>query len=100
MSSAPAILSREDVARVLNMDACIAAVREAFRWHGEGEIQPPGILGVHAADGGFHIKAALWNEDGHSYFASKVNANFPRNPVRFSLPTIQGLLLLFDAEAG
>ena len=100
MSSEPAILSREDVARFLNMDACIGTVREAFRRHGRGEIPPPGILGVHAATGGFHIKAALWNEDGHSYFASKVNANFPQNPARFSLPTIQGLLLLFDAEAG
>ena len=89
MTAEPAILSREGVARVLNMDACIAAVREAFRRHGSGEISPPGILGMHAAEGGFHIKAALWNEDGHSYFATKVNANFPQNPVRFSLPTIQ-----------
>ena len=40
-----AILSREDVARVLTMDACIVAVREAFRKHGLGEIPPPGVLG-------------------------------------------------------
>jgi alanine dehydrogenase len=95
-----AILSREEIARVLSMDACIVAVRDAFVRYGRGEIGAPGVLGMHAAHGGFHIKAALWTENGHSYFAAKVNANFPQNPVRRSLPTIQGLLLLFDAEDG
>ena len=82
------------------MDACISVVRDAFAKHGRGEIGAPGVLGMHGADGGFHIKAAFWNQEGHSYFATKVNANFPNNPVRHSLPTIQGLLLLFDAEDG
>src|SRR3569832_746009 len=82
------------------MDACIEAVRHAFAKHGRGEIAAPGVLGMHAPHGGFHIKAALWTQDGHSYFAAKANANFPQNPVLHALPTIQGLLLLFDADDG
>ncbi len=34
------------------------------------------------------------------YFVVKTNANFPGNPSQRGLPTIQGLLLLFDAECG
>src|SRR5574342_641109 len=44
--------------------------------------------------------AALWEEDGRRWFVAKANANFPQNPARYSLPTIQGLLLLFDADDG
>jgi ornithine cyclodeaminase/alanine dehydrogenase-like protein (mu-crystallin family) len=57
------------------------------------------VLGVPAADGGFHIKAAgLIGE--RSYFAAKTNANFPDNPRRFGLPTIQGTVVLADASTG
>jgi ornithine cyclodeaminase/alanine dehydrogenase-like protein (mu-crystallin family) len=35
-----------------------------------------------------------------AYFAAKTNANFPGNPSRHGLPTIQGLVLLFDADDG
>ena len=37
---------------------------------------------------------------GRSYFAAKTNANFPGNRERFGVPTIQGIVLLFDAESG
>jgi hypothetical protein len=33
-------------------------------------------------------------------FAAKVNANFPGNPDRYGLPTIQGVIALFDAADG
>jgi len=56
-------------------------------------------LGVLAETGGFHIKAAgLVGEQ--SYFAAKTNANFPDNPRRFGLPTIQGTVVLADATTG
>lgn len=35
-----------------------------------------------------------------SYFAAKVNANFPENAKRFGLPTIQGVVVLCDGENG
>lgn len=93
------VLTRRDVAALLTLDDCIAAVDHAFRVHGQGSAAPPGILGLHARDGGFHIKAGMLDL-GRVYFAAKTNANFPQNPRRFGLPTIQGIILLCDAENG
>ena len=93
------ILSRSDVVELLGLRDCIEAVEQAFRLHAEGRTLGPGVLGIHATDGGFHIKAAgLVGE--RSYFAAKTNANFPDNPRRFGLPTIQGAVLLADACTG
>jgi alanine dehydrogenase len=93
------VLSRGDVLDLLSLRDCIDAVERAFRLHAEGRTLGPGVLSVPAADGGFHIKAAgLVGE--RSYFAAKTNANFPANPGRFGLPTIQGMVVLADAETG
>jgi len=93
------VLSRRDVLDLLTLHDCIGAVEGAFRLHAEGRTLGPGVLGVPAADGGFHIKAAgLLGE--RSYFAAKTNANFPENPRRFGLPTIQGTIVLADASNG
>jgi alanine dehydrogenase len=89
------LLSRADVERLLTPQACIAAVEDAFRRHALGQTRPPGILGMHAGEGSFHVKAA--DLDGH--FAAKLNANFPANPAR-GLPTIQGVVILSDARDG
>jgi alanine dehydrogenase len=94
------LLGRSDVDALLGIEACIAAVEAAFGALGRSEVPPPGVLGVHAAGGGFHIKAALFSSAAGRYFAAKTNANFPENPHRFGLPTIQGLVLLFDADSG
>src|SRR3979409_178206 len=75
------LLSRSDVERLLTPDECIAAVEDAFRQHALGKTPPPGILGFHAQDGNFHIKAALLTLD-QPYFAAKANANFPGNGAR------------------
>ena len=94
------VLSRRDVLDLLTLPDCIAAVEQAFRLHGEGRTLGPGVLGVPATDGGFHIKAAGLVGPDRSYFAAKTNANFPRNPERFGLPTIQGTIVLADATNG
>ena len=93
------LLTRHDVATLLSIGECVAAIERVFKLYGEGKTAPPGILGVHAADGGFHIKAGLLDLE-RSYFAAKINANFPENPKRLSLPTIQGLVVLCDGEYG
>lgn len=93
------ILSRADVLDLLTLRHCIDAVEEAFRLHAEGRTLGPGVLGVPAGDGGFHIKAAgLIGE--RRYFAAKTNANFPDNPRRFGRPAIQGTIVLADATTG
>jgi alanine dehydrogenase len=93
------LLSGWEVRSLLSIDECIGAVENAFRLHGEGKAAPPGVLGIHAHEGGFHIKAGLL-QLGRSYFAAKVNANFPQNGTRFALPTIQGVIVLSDGENG
>ncbi|HUS08902.1 MAG TPA: ornithine cyclodeaminase family protein [Pyrinomonadaceae bacterium] len=93
------LLTSRDVAALLTIEECIAAVENAFKLYGEGKTEPPGILGVHARDGGFHIKAGLLDLS-RSYFAAKINANFPENAKRFGLPTIQGVVVVCDGENG
>lgn len=93
------VLTRRDVAALLDLDACIGAVEGAFRAHGEGRAPDPAIAGVHVPDGGFHVKAGVLDLD-RSYFAAKTNANFMNNRARYGLPTIQGTIVLHDAENG
>jgi alanine dehydrogenase len=93
------ILSKSDVFSLLPLADCITAVEAAFRAHAEGRAFGPGVLGIHATNGGFHIKAAGLT-GGRSYFAAKTNANFPDNPKRLGLPTIQGTVVLADADNG
>jgi alanine dehydrogenase len=90
------VLTRSEVARLLTLPECIEAVEAAFRAEAEGRTARPGILGFHVQDGGFHIKAAGMGR----YFAAKVNANFPGNPARNGLPTIQGIVALYDMDVG
>jgi len=52
------VLSRRDVLDLVTLRDCIGAVEGAFRLHAEGRTLGPGVLGVPAAGGGFHIKAA------------------------------------------
>ena len=92
-------LSRHDVATLISLPDCIAAVESAFRLHALGETLGSGVLGIHADGGGFHIKAAgLPGEDGA--FVVKVNGNFANNGARFGLPRIQGLIVLCDVHSG
>jgi ornithine cyclodeaminase/alanine dehydrogenase-like protein (mu-crystallin family) len=93
-------LDRQDVAALLPIAACIEAVERAFRAHAEGTLPaPPGVLATHVPGGGFHVKAATLGP-APGYYAAKINANFPANPERNGLPTIQGMIGLFDAGDG
>ena len=99
MNSGTLILTRRDVATLLSIEECTKAVEHVFRLYGEGKTQAPGVLGVHAQDGGFHIKAGVLQLN-RLYFVAKINANFPQNPKRLGLPTIQGVIVLSDADNG
>ncbi len=94
-----ALISRGQVAELLTPDVCIAAVENAFRLLGEGKVARPETLGVHVEGGGFHVKAGAASVDG-DWFVVKINANFPENREHFGLPTIQGLVALFDGGNG
>jgi alanine dehydrogenase len=93
------LLRRRDVASLLSIGECMTAVEQAFKLYGQGKATPPGMMGIHAKEGGFHIKAGVMDLS-REYFAAKINANFPHNMHRFGLPMIQGLVVLFDADNG
>ena len=84
------------------MTECIEAIERVLRTAADIPMAS-GILGMSAPGGGFHIKAGLLPNHPirpTGYFAAKVNANFPGNPTGHGLPTIQGVLTLFDAATG
>lgn len=93
------LLRRADIAALLTMENCIAAVEDVFRRQGQGKIPASEILGVKAPNGGLHVKAALLPND-HSYLVAKLNTNFPENARNSSLPTIQGVIVVCDAANG
>jgi ornithine cyclodeaminase/alanine dehydrogenase-like protein (mu-crystallin family) len=93
------LLSRSDVETLLSLSECIDAVEKVFREQGEGKIPPSGILGVRTQSGGLHIKTAYLSST-KNYIAAKLNTNFAQNYVRFGLPTIQGVIVLYDADNG
>lgn len=93
------VLERRDVERLLDMESCIGAVEDAFRARGQGRRAPSGILGLELDGGTLHAKLGSLTLS-RPYAAAKINANFPDNPARHNLPTIQGVLLLFDAALG
>lgn len=93
------ILTRTDIAALMRPVDWLASAEAAFRALGEGRVDLPHPLAVHGSDGVFHAKAAGLRGDRH-YVALKLNANFPGNPQRSGLPTIQGAILLCDGETG
>jgi len=92
-------LTAADVARCLSPAACRAAVERAFGLLAEGRVPAARAIGFEAAEGSFHAKVALFDA-GRPRFVAKINGNFPRNPERSGLPTIQGVLVLCDSTDG
>jgi alanine dehydrogenase len=93
------LLHHSDVAQLLSLEECITAVEKIFRLQGEGKVPASQILGIHASHGGLHVKAGLL-PGSKSYVVAKANTNFPGNARQFGLPTIQGIIVIFDAKNG
>jgi alanine dehydrogenase len=93
------ILSRSDVAKLLTIEECMETVEAAFKMFAQGKVDPPKVLGIHASNGGLHIKAGTMKLNSN-YIVAKMNSNFPGNPGKFNLPTIQGAIAVFNADNG
>lgn len=93
------ILDAKGIERLLDMSSCIEAVEAAFHARGSGARAHSAVAGVVLEGGKLHAKLATLDL-GRSYAVAKVNANLPGNPGRRGLPSIQGVVLLFDAETG
>jgi alanine dehydrogenase len=93
------LLNRTDVQKLLSLTDCVAAVERVFRLQGEGKIPSSGILGVRTQTGGLHVKTACLSS-AKKYIVAKLNTNYPQNYARFGKPTIQGVIVLYDADNG
>ncbi len=92
-------LSRADVEAVgVSMPEIIDALEEAFRQHGEGQVEMPPKPGVHSRPDAF-IHAMPCYIPGPEAIGVKWVAGYPDNPQR-GLPYISGLLVLNDADTG
>jgi len=90
------ILTREYVARIATPRDYLDAVEAAFRALAAVTMQSLAVGHVPGIDGAFHAKAAATGR----LVAIKINGNFPGNPGRSGLPTIQGCILLADGQNG
>lgn len=93
------LLTASDVRTILTPARCLAALEEMYRNLYRSPTDGGQALGFHTQDGKIHVKAGL-SPHTHRYFAAKINANFSNNPVRHSLPTIQGLIVLSSGQNG
>ncbi len=93
------LLSRSDVASLLDLGDYIEVVENAFRAYAMGETLSLGLLHVDTPDGEFHIKAG-GIKDPRVYCGLKMNGGFFNNQSRFGLPNIQGTIALYDGENG
>lgn len=93
------ILTASDVRRALKLDDCIRLIEDALVDDANGNTIPSGVLATHVDGGGFHVKTAGL-KGKRNYYVAKINANRPGNSAQFGLPTIQGVLALFDTLNG
>ena len=93
------LLSRSDVASLLDVGDYIEVVEIAFRSYARGETLSLGLLHVDTPDGEFHIKVGGIKKP-RVYCGLKMNGGFFQNQRWFGLPNIQGTIALFDGENG
>jgi len=91
------LLSRADVARLMDFPDYVDAVEAGFRAAAAGTALAPPASGFAVPGGSYHAKGAALLGDT---VAIKLNANFPGNPASNGLPTVQGLIYLSDARDG
>lgn len=92
------LLTRAEIAGLMAPADYLGAVEAAFRALSQGLTEAPMPMAIPAVGGAFHAKGAAMLVD-RKLAALKLNGNFPGNRVR-GLPTIQGAILLCDAETG
>jgi alanine dehydrogenase len=91
------LLSRADVAGLMDFPAYVDAVEAGLRAAAAGKALAPPAAGFSVPGGSYHAKGAALLGDT---VAIKLNANFPGNPASNGLPTVQGVIYLSDARDG
>lgn len=93
------ILSRSDVARLMDYAGYVDAVEAAFRAAIDGQAVAPPAAAIQLPDGSFHAKGAALLGEAPAV-AIKINGNYPNNRTAHGLPTVQGIIYLADVANG
>lgn len=93
------VLNKSEITSMISPDDYFSAMEEAFRKRAEGQTLAPGLMHADVEAGEFHIKSGGLKLD-KTYFALKANGGFFENRVKYGLPNIIGLIVLFDGSNG
>jgi len=94
------LLSRAEVARLMDFTDYVDAVEAGFRAAATGKAIAPPAAAFHVPGGSYHAKAAALLAGDPPVMAIKLNGNYPGNPAANGLPTVQGVIYLADATNG
>jgi alanine dehydrogenase len=95
------ILSRHDVEQLLTMTDALAAVEEGFRQLAQGQVVMPQRAATPIAPyNGLHLSMPAFVGGEIGALTIKIVTVYGENPAKHALPTIQGLLLVHDAQTG
>jgi len=94
------ILARAEAERLMDFPGYVDAVAAGLRAAAEGGAVAPPALSIKLEDGSFHVKGGALRMGERFYVAIKSNGNFPGNPGRRGLPTVQGTIYLADGRNG
>ncbi len=97
-----ALLSRDDVARLVSVPDAVHAVREVFRAHGQGRVAMPAKISLDLRPFGLNA----WHNAMPGYIEPAAAAGikwaggYADNPARHGLPYVMALIVLQDPETG
>src|SRR5262245_47675801 len=93
------LLSGHDLRSLLSPRVAIDALRETYAALADNRADQGRSVGFEIEGGSIHVKSGLL-PGSHLAFASKVNVNLPDNWKSRKLPTIQGVVVVSDANDG
>lgn len=95
------LLARKDLESVMNMRFCLGTVEEAFRELTLGNVSMPNrvLIALSRHDSHYFLMPAYVHGEKEA-LVTKAGTDSPNNPTKHGLPTVQAVVLLFDAEKG
>jgi alanine dehydrogenase len=100
LNSGLALITPDQIVRALPMERCIELAGAAYAATATGRALDSSLGHVVAPEGEFHIKSSGLVVDGRLFVAVKVAAFFEDRPRTLGLPSIVGLIQLYDGGTG
>ncbi len=94
------IISEQQVREYLTVERSIDLARDALTATADGSALDSSLGHLDAPDGEFHLKASGLRVEGRLYVCVKIGACFYGRPSQLGLPSIVGLVQLFDGATG